>query len=103
MSRRTFFVAVMVAACAGATTLRHAAAQPPPESDVQPVATRLAWEETGYDAGPLRYLHLPRLEDRHIFTYGWLEAGIGANSWGAAFNGPVTLADRAWQGQLNQL
>jgi len=34
---------------------------------------------------------------------GWLEAGIGANNWGSPFNGPVTLADRSWQGQVNQM
>ncbi|MFM1904038.1 MAG: hypothetical protein RLZZ440_1938 [Planctomycetota bacterium] len=79
------------------------AAQPPPGSDVPPAITRLAWEETGYASGPERWLHLPFLERRDFYTYGWLEAGIGANNWGSPFNGPVTLADRAWQGQLNQL
>lgn len=92
-----------LAACGLAVSQRPAAAQPPTESDVPPADTRLAWQETGYDAGPRRHLHIARLEERRVFTYGWLEAGIGANNWGATFNGPVTLADRSWQGQLNQL
>jgi hypothetical protein len=103
VSVRSVAVWVLLVACAAAMATRPSRAQPPVESDVPPAATRLAWENTGYDAGPLRRLHLPALEDRRIFTYGWLEAGIGANNWGAAFNGPVTLADRAWQGQVNQL
>ena len=82
---------------------RRLAAQAPPSSDVAPAVTRLAWEDTGYASGPVRKLHLPPLERRDFFTYGWIEAGIGANNWGSPFNGPVTLADRAWQGQLNQL
>jgi len=103
VSGRSVSVAVMVAACAIGMPARPAGGQPPAESDVAPTATRLAWENTGYDSGPDRRLHLRALEDRRMYTYGWLEAGIGANNWGAAFNGPVTLADRAWQGQLNQL
>jgi hypothetical protein len=103
MGGRSVSVAVMVVACAIGVPARRTGGQPPAESDVPPTATRLAWENTGYDAGPDRHLHLRALEDRRIYTYGWLEAGIGANNWGAAFNGPVTLADRAWQGQLNQL
>ena len=103
MSGRAIAVSMMVLACLTSMPTRRAGGQPPAESDVPPTATRLAWEHTGYDAGPDRHLHLRTLEDRRIYTYGWLEAGIGANNWGAAFNGPVTLADRAWQGQLNQL
>jgi hypothetical protein len=77
-------------------------AQAPPISDVEPEDTRLAWETIDYGSGPDRRLQLPCLERREIYTYGWIEAGIGANNWGTPFNGPVTLADRAWQGQLNQ-
>ena len=94
---------IPLAAAAALVGLRPAVAQPPPGSDVPPARTRLAWEDTSYSSGPERYLHLPALERRDFFTYGWLEAGIGANNWGSPFNGPVTLADRAWQGQLNQL
>ncbi len=80
-----------------------APAQPPPVSDVAPEATQLAWETNDYGSGPDRRLHVPRLEQRDVFTYGWIAYGLGANNWGTPFNGPVTFADRAWQGQLNQL
>jgi len=43
------------------------------------------------------------LKSRGIETYGWLELGIGANAWGADWNGPVTFKDRSWQAQMNQL
>jgi hypothetical protein len=82
---------------------RSLLAQPPPASDVAPAETRLAWETIDYSSGPDRLLRFPALERRDLFTYGWIEAGIGANNWGTPFNGPVTLADRSWQGQLNQL
>ena len=80
-----------------------AGGQTPPESDVQPADTREAWQRIDYGSGPDRRIHLPRLEDRDVYTYGWIEYGLGANNWGAPFNGPVTLGDRSWQGQLNQL
>ena len=28
---------------------------------------------------------------------------IVEKNWGTPFNGPITLGDRSWQGQLNQL
>jgi hypothetical protein len=83
--------------------LGRAAAQTPAISDIPPEETRLAWEFPGDVRVPERRLHLPALERRDFATFGWLEAGIGANNWGAAFNGPLALADRAWQGQFNQL
>ena len=52
---------------------------------------------------PMRRLETEFLRRRRISTFGWIEAGIGANNWGSPFNGPVTLADRNWQGQMNQL
>ncbi|MBM4057793.1 MAG: porin [Planctomycetes bacterium] len=55
------------------------------------------------EEGPNRYLELPFLKDRGIATYGWIDAGIGANNWGYPWNGPITFNDRAWQGQMNQL
>jgi hypothetical protein len=79
------------------------AAQPSPESDVAPEETREAWQRTDYGSGPDRRIHFPRLEQREVYTYGWIEYGLGANSWGTPFNGPITMADRSWQGQLNQL
>ncbi|MFM9057824.1 MAG: outer membrane beta-barrel protein [Planctomycetaceae bacterium] len=55
------------------------------------------------EEGPERYLETEFLKKRNISTYGWIDAGIGANSWGAPFNGPITFDDRAWQGMMNQL
>lgn len=52
---------------------------------------------------PNRYLQTEFLENRGISTYGWIDAGIGANAWGAPWNGPITFNDRAWQGMMNQL
>jgi hypothetical protein len=52
---------------------------------------------------PNRYLQTEFLEKRGIKTYGWIDAGIGANNWGSPFNGPITFNDRNWQGQMNQL
>lgn len=72
-------------------------------STVAPVDMRLSWETAQGREPPDRRLHLPALERREFATYGWLEAGIGANNWGTPFNGPITLADRNWQGQVNQV
>ncbi|MFM9025862.1 MAG: outer membrane beta-barrel protein [Planctomycetaceae bacterium] len=55
------------------------------------------------EEGPTRYLESEFLKERNIATYGWIDAGIGANGWGAPWNGPITFNDRAWQGMLNQL
>ena len=55
------------------------------------------------DDGPTRYLETEFLKKRNISTYGWIDAGIGANAWGADWNGPITFNDRAWQGMMNQL
>lgn len=52
---------------------------------------------------PLRLLTPPWLADRDAAISGWCEAGIGGNSWGSDFNGPVVMDDRAGQGMLNQL
>jgi hypothetical protein len=68
----------------------------PPQEAAQEAATP---EEDG----PSRYLETEFLKNRNINTYGWIDAGIGANAWGAPWNGPVTFNDRAWQGMMNQL
>jgi hypothetical protein len=60
-------------------------------------------QEEAETAVPNRYLEVPALKQRGIATYGWVDAGIGANNWGSPFNGPITFNDRTWQGQLNQL
>jgi hypothetical protein len=62
-----------------------------------------AAQEASAEEGPTRYLELDALTSRGINTYGWINAGIGANNWGSPFNGPITFNDRAWQGQMNQL
>jgi hypothetical protein len=62
-----------------------------------------AAQEASEEEGPNRYLELPFLTERGISTYGWVNAGIGANNWGSPFNGPITFNDRNWQGQMNQL
>jgi hypothetical protein len=59
--------------------------------------------EAAAETGPERYLELEFLKSRGINTYGWVNAGIGANNWGSPFNGPITFNDRNWQGQMNQL
>ena len=35
--------------------------------------------------------------------YGWVDCGLGANTLGSAFNGPVGPQDRNWQAMMNQL
>jgi hypothetical protein len=62
-----------------------------------------AAQEASAEEGPNRYLEAAFLKDRGIATYGWVNAGIGANNWGSPFNGPITFNDRNWQGQMNQL
>ena len=59
--------------------------------------------EAAAETGPERYLEIEPLTSRGINTYGWVNAGIGANNWGSPFNGPITFNDRNWQGQMNQL
>ena len=78
-------------------------AQQPPQSDIRPEDTRQAWERTDYGSGPDRRLDLSASKNQEFYLYGWIEYGLGANNWGAPFNGPITLGDRNWQGQLNQL
>ncbi len=60
-------------------------------------------QEAAVEEGATRYLETDFLLDRGIETYGWLDVGIGANNWGADWNGPITFNDRSWQGQMNQL
>jgi len=62
-----------------------------------------AAQEASAEEGPNRYLEVESLTSRGIKTYGWIDAGIGANNWGSPFNGPITFNDRNWQGQMNQL
>ena len=59
--------------------------------------------EAAAEEGATRYLETDFLLNRGIETYGFVDIGIGANGWGADWNGPITFADRSWQGQMNQL
>ncbi|MFM7242584.1 MAG: outer membrane beta-barrel protein, partial [Planctomycetaceae bacterium] len=60
-------------------------------------------QEEAETAVPNRYLETQFLKDKGIATYGWIDAGIGANNWGNPWNGPITFNDRNWQAQMNQL
>ena len=60
-------------------------------------------QEAAVEEGATRYLETDFLLNRGIETYGWVDVGIGANGWGADWNGPITFNDRSWQGQMNQL
>ena len=60
-------------------------------------------QEAAAEEGATRYLETDFLLDRGIETYGFVDIGIGANGWGADWNGPITFNDRSWQGQMNQL
>ena len=62
-----------------------------------------AAQEASAEEGPRRYLEIDALTSRNIKTYGWVDAGLGANNWGSPFNGPITFNDRNWMGQMNQL
>ena len=59
-------------------------------------------QEAAIEEGATRYLETDFLLNRGIETYGFIDVGIGANAWGADWNGPITFNDRAWQGQMNQ-
>ena len=60
-------------------------------------------QKAAIEEGATRYLETDFLLNRGIETYGFIDVGIGANAWGADWNGPITFNDRAWQGQMNQL
>lgn len=60
-------------------------------------------QEAAVEEGATRYLETEFLTSRGIETYGWVDVGIGANNWGADWNGPITFNDRSWQGMMNQL
>jgi hypothetical protein len=60
-------------------------------------------EQAAAEEEATRYLETEFLTKRGIKTYGWMDVGIGANNWGAPWNGPITFNDRNWQGQMNQL
>ncbi|NQW47954.1 MAG: hypothetical protein HQ464_09325, partial [Planctomycetes bacterium] len=60
-------------------------------------------QEEAETAVPNRYLETEFMKERGIATYGWIDAGIGANNLGSPWNGPITFNDRNWQAQMNQL
>ena len=73
-----------------------------PDEDVYQLRAA-APQEAAFEEGARRYLETDFLMKRGISTYGWIDAGIGANNWGAPWNGPITFNDRNWQAQMNQL
>ena len=48
-------------------------------------------QEAAVEEGATRYLETQFLLNRGIETYGWVDVGIGANGWGADWNGPITF------------
>ena len=99
------------AVAALAATISLAQAQPPVVPNVpseeayelRGLPPQESAQEASAEEGPKRYLEREFLTSRGIKTYGWIDAGIGANNWGSPFNGPITFNDRNWQGQMNQL
>jgi hypothetical protein len=73
-----------------------------PDEDVYQLRAA-APQEAAFEEGATRYLETDFLKKRGIETYGFVDVGIGANAWGADWNGPITFNDRAWQAQMNQL
>ena len=95
---------------AGLLTVSTALAQAPvvpnvPQEDAYQLRALPPQEaqEEAETAVPNRYLETEFMKERGIATYGWVNAGIGANNWGSPWNGPITFNDRNWQGQMNQL
>lgn len=52
---------------------------------------------------PRRFLWPMWQETHRASIYGWVDTGIGANTLGSDFNGPVGPQDRNWQAMMNQL
>jgi hypothetical protein len=73
-----------------------------PDEDVYQLRAA-APQEAAVEQGARRYLETDFLLKRGISTYGFVDVGIGANNWGAPWNGPITFNDRNWQAQMNQL
>jgi Putative beta-barrel porin-2, OmpL-like. bbp2 len=103
--RRLAAVPALLAATLFATATELWARQPMRELDLESTAGSVPTANGSGDgpAVPDRLLAIPALDRRGFSTFGWIEAGIGGNSWGSPFNGPVVMADRNWQGQVNQM
>jgi hypothetical protein len=52
---------------------------------------------------PERLLFPRWQEERRASLYGWVDCGIGGNTLGSDFNGPIGLQDRNLQAMMNQL
>ena len=101
-NKRGALGAGMIVVASAMLMTRSHAQLPDGEASAPPVDVRLGWETAQGREQPDRRIALPELERRKFKSFGWLEAGLGANAWGTPFNGPVTFADRSWQGQMNQ-
>ena len=103
--RRLAAVVTLLAGVLFAQPQQLNAQQPTREIDLESTAGSVPPDAGAgtISAVPDRLLTIPALERRGFSTFGWIEAGIGANNWGSPFNGPVVMADRSWQGQVNQL
>jgi hypothetical protein len=52
---------------------------------------------------PRRFLWPNWQETHRASLYGWVDCGLGANTLGGDFNGPIGPQDRNWQAMMNQL
>ena len=103
--RRLAAVVTLLAGVLFAQPHQLGAQQPTREIDLESTAGSVP-SDSGVGNGPEvpdQLLTFPAFERRGFSTFGWIEAGIGANNWGSPFNGPVVMADRSWQGQVNQM
>jgi len=75
-------------------------------AEIPPLEDLFELRARGPDQAPAppRNLLTPHcLATRDAGIHGWVELGIGGNSLGSPFNGPVVLDDRAGQAMLQQL
>lgn len=85
------------------------ASMPPPGSvhaDISPphdVYELRARDPQQAEQTPDRLLFPRWQEERPASIYGWVDCGIGGNTLGSDFNGPIGLQDRNMQGMMNQL
>jgi len=94
---RTGFGAVLVALAGWASAARG---EVPPLEDLFELRAR---DPDQVQAPPPALLTPDCLASRDIGIHGWAELGIGGNSLGSPFNGPVVLDDRNGQLMLQQL
>ena len=88
-------MAAVLAWCCG-----HARGESPPLEDLFEWRARAPGEP---GEPPRRWLTPRRLAERGAAVYGWVDTGIGGNSWGSPYNGTVVMDDRSGQAYLDQL